>query len=158
MGVVITGENLEEGAIAIFGGVAAETLLGPGPGELTAYVPVLAPGLVALHVEGADGSTSEPVAFTVLDAPIFLRGDANLDESVDISDPVRVLLYLFAGGEVTCEDAADANDDERVDLTDAVFILDYLFRAGAAPPRPSRQAGADLTGDGTIGCSEGLPI
>jgi N-acetylneuraminic acid mutarotase len=68
----------------------------------------------------------------------FLRGDANRDASVDISDPVFTLLDLFTAkkGVLPCPDAADSNDDGSVDLSDAVFSLDYLFRGGSAPPEP----------------------
>ena len=40
----------------------------------------------------------------------FLRGDANSDTGIDISDAVFTLTYLFSGGgEPTCKDAADAD-------------------------------------------------
>jgi hypothetical protein len=62
------------------------------------------------------------------DVGIFVRGDANLDEAVDVSDPVRILNTLFLGGEpLGCEQAADANRDNRLDISDPVTILNYLF-------------------------------
>jgi N-acetylneuraminic acid mutarotase len=78
----------------------------------------------------------------------FLRGDANLDEKLDISDALFILGALFLGGEAFgCEDAADTNDDGRIDLSDAVFGLGYLFLGGRPPPFP----GPDFPGiDGTF--------
>ncbi len=79
----------------------------------------------------------------------FRRGHANEDGTLDVSDAVSILLWLFAGGRAPpCLDAADASDDEQVDLTDVVVVLDYLFRGGAAPPDPGPDAcGPDPSGD-----------
>lgn len=78
---------------------------------------------------------------------LFERGDANNDGTVDISDPVTVLLDLFGGrAPATCPDAADADDDGSLNLTDAVFLLNYLFRNGPQIPAPNWQ-GLDLTRD-----------
>lgn len=78
----------------------------------------------------------------------FRRGDANDDGGVDISDPITVLLWRFAGGaEPGCLEAAEANDDGRHDVSDAVFLLDYLFLEGPIPPAP----GPDACGPGGQG-------
>jgi hypothetical protein len=85
----------------------------------------------------------------------FRRGDASPDGVVDLSDAVRILLYLFGGpgGEV-CADAADVDDDGAVRVTDAIALLNYLFRGGAPPPAPGAgpSCGADPTGDGLAEC------
>lgn len=68
----------------------------------------------------------------------LMRGDANADGQVDISDAVRILLFLFAGLalEGDCaESVADANADGAVDSSDAIFLLAWLFREGPAPDR-----------------------
>ena len=87
----------------------------------------------------------------------FLRGDANRDFSVDISDPVFVLEALFGGGDLPpCMDAADANDDGAVDVADAVMMLNILF-AGVAPLAPgSSECGIDPTED-QLSCSSPCP-
>lgn len=86
-----------------------------------------------------------------LDRP-FVRGDANRDGRVDVSDPVFVLRHLFSGDEGSrCDDAADVDDRGQIDLTDAVGLLNYLF-AGTVPPAPPHpEAGLDPTPDG-LGC------
>ncbi|HAK97315.1 MAG TPA: hypothetical protein DCM87_20580 [Planctomycetes bacterium] len=84
--------------------------------------------------------------------PGFIRGDANGDGVVDLSDPVMILLCLFAGRATDCEDALDANDGGRVDIADAVYVLSYLFARGAAMPAPFPARGEDTTPD-ALGCS-----
>ena len=58
----------------------------------------------------------------------FRRGDATGDATVDLSDAIRILNYLFLGGdEPGCLDAADANDSNDVDVSDGVAIFNALF-------------------------------
>jgi len=69
----------------------------------------------------------------------FVRGDANCDTLVHLTDAVVILRRLFQGGAaLCCRAAADVDEDRNIALTDAVFILNFLFRAGAEPPEPSR--------------------
>jgi hypothetical protein len=79
----------------------------------------------------------------------FLRGDANGDDEVDISDVVAILGALFLGfHEPSCMDAADANDNGRVDVSDPIRVLAFLFNKGDAPPAPGPYApGIDPTLD-----------
>ena len=79
----------------------------------------------------------------------FLRGDANSDGVVDVSDPLATLVDLFGvATEPPCQDATDANDDGAVNVTDAVFVLGYLFAKGAPLPPPGPLAcGLDPTAD-----------
>ncbi len=85
-------------------------------------------------------------------APLeFIRGDFNRDASIDISDGIGILAYLFLGGEGTpCEDAADANDDGTINLSDPVAILNHLFLGARRLPDPSERDGQDPTSDGLI--------
>lgn len=78
----------------------------------------------------------------------FLRGDANDDRSVGISDAAFVLCFVFQGCETpACLDAGDANDDGAVDVSDAVSILTYLFLGGAPLPHPFPGCGEDPSAD-----------
>jgi len=65
----------------------------------------------------------------------FIRGDANGDKVIDISDVVYLLNYLFIHGPapVPTLDAGDANCDRVVDASDLVYLLNYLFAHGPAP-------------------------
>jgi hypothetical protein len=78
----------------------------------------------------------------------FRRGDATFDGTLDISDAIFVLAYLFLGGEAPrCEDGADIDDDGAHLITDAVYLLGHLFLGGEAPPPPFAAPGPDPTED-----------
>ena len=79
----------------------------------------------------------------------FARGQVNGDAATDLADAVTTLLYLFAGREIACEDAADFNDDGLLNLTDPIALLDYLFRGGEGPAEPV-VCGADPTEDALL--------
>ena len=84
----------------------------------------------------------------------FLRGDVNLDGSVDLSDPIGLLNELFAGigAASTCEDQRDMNDDGGIDLSDSVYCLVFLFGGGPTIPEPYPEAGLDPTNDDLETC------
>lgn len=93
--------------------------------------------------------------------PQFVRGDANADGSVDLSDAIWTLHYLFIGGPpLVCLDAADAGDSGSLDISDPIWILAWIFLGGPAPPSPSPSAlkylledcGTDPTPD-ALGCA-----
>jgi hypothetical protein len=64
----------------------------------------------------------------------FLRGDANGDGQINLSDAIYLLNYLFRGGPAPDPMAAgDANCDESVIIGDAIYLLNYLFKAGPEP-------------------------
>lgn len=87
----------------------------------------------------------------------FVRGDANVDESVDLSDGVLVLRYLFGGGpQLACLDSGDADDSGNIDLSDAIYEFSYLFLGGSPPPAPFSACGEDPTADG-LGCESYEP-
>jgi hypothetical protein len=83
----------------------------------------------------------------------FLRGDADHDGTLNITDPLATLEFLFRGGAaLPCDDAADSNDDGEVGLTDAVITLQYLFLgAGLLKAPGTAYAWFDPTPD-TLGC------
>jgi hypothetical protein len=69
--------------------------------------------------------------------PKFLRADPNDDGSVNITDGIYVLNFLFLGGPPpTCRESSDANDDGGVNITDGIYILNYLFLGGPDPVDP----------------------
>jgi hypothetical protein len=98
------------------------------------------------------GGREEPAA----QSADFIRGDANDDGGLNITDPVFALNFLFLGGErPPCLAAADADDDGELNITDPVFALNFLFLGGAAMPEPYPGPGPDPTPD--FGC-RGAPL
>jgi hypothetical protein len=87
--------------------------------------------------------------FNILgDVSYFIRGDSNRDFSVDLSDAVATLGYLFLGDNLPpCPDAADANDDGAVDVSDPVATLSSLFNGATELPAPTGRPGNDPTPD-----------
>ena len=85
----------------------------------------------------------------------FLRGDANHDGTLNITDPLITLDFLFRGGAPPgCDDAADSTDDGEIGLTDAVITLQHLFLGGGLLKAPgTAYAWFDPTPD-TLGCGE----
>ena len=76
--------------------------------------------------------------------PVFVRGDADDNGIINLTDAIFNLNYLFIGGaEPTCQDSADADNNGSLQLTDGVFILMFLFNGGAPPPDPGAECGVD---------------
>jgi hypothetical protein len=84
----------------------------------------------------------------------FRRGDCNDDGTVDISDGICALNWLFADGSTPgCIAALNTNGDSDVDLSDAVWLLNYLFGGGPAPADPFPGCGpGSLAADDALGC------
>jgi hypothetical protein len=94
-------------------------------------------GFAAVLLLGAGG----------LRAVDFVRGDANGDRKISISDTVFVEGFLFFLGwdHLVCGNAADTNDDNQVDITDGLRIFNVLFRGIGSIPAPSSEPGPDPT-------------
>ena len=75
----------------------------------------------------------------------FLCGDANSDSSVNVSDAVYIINYVFSGGNPPDPlVSGDANCDSSVNVSDAVYIINYVF-VGGFPP-------CDIDGDENPDC------
>jgi hypothetical protein len=84
----------------------------------------------------------------------FIRGDANADGNLDLSDGIAILSFLFTGGAApVCPDAADVSDQGQINISSAIYLLGYLFTGGAAPPPPRGACGVDPTSDGLPDCN-----
>jgi hypothetical protein len=65
---------------------------------------------------------------------LFIRGDANGDGVINVSDAVHLINYLFISGPAPQPLAAgDANSDGLVNITDVVYLINYLFIDGPPP-------------------------
>ena len=84
------------------------------------------------------GGISESDNYTVqagyVHASFVMRGDANGDGAINVTDIVFLINYLF--NEYSAPDpyeAGDANCDGRVDILDIVYLINYLFGEGPPP-------------------------
>ena len=103
---------------------------------------------------------NQPIPLNLYDGLVridqyFVRGDANADGTLNVTDVVYVMDQLFPISSFYCLDAADANDDGNVNVSDAVFILVHLFPPSGFPP-PFPSCGRDPTLD-NIGCGSFPP-
>jgi len=91
----------------------------------------------------------------------FVRGDSNSSGTIDLTDGVVTLNFLFIGGPPpACMDAADTDGNNQIVISDAVITFSYLFTGGARPVAPSPSAtnyarqdcGADPDEDELVDC------
>jgi len=64
-----------------------------------------------------------------------IRGDANADKKLTVSDVVYLVNYLFKGGPKPISEliVGDANCDTKVTISDVVYLINYLFKGGPPP-------------------------
>jgi hypothetical protein len=66
------------------------------------------------------------------------RGDVNADNTIDISDVVYIIAWIFSGGPtpIPVAPAGDVNCDDFTDISDAVYLIQWIFAGGPAPCGP----------------------
>jgi hypothetical protein len=75
----------------------------------------------------------------------YLCGDTNKDKTVNVSDAVFIINYVFVGGDPPNPlESGDANCDGDCNVSDAVWIINYVFVGGSQP--------CDTDGDGLPDC------
>jgi len=123
------------------------------PGDATAFEEVPAARLVTYEILPFSAPAGQCVALSgaLTTRPAFVRGDADADSRINLTDAILLLGHLFGGGPgqiaPACPDAADSDDSGALDLSDAVFILNWLFLTGEPPRRPSPSATAYVRAD-----------
>jgi len=64
----------------------------------------------------------------------YVRGDANADDALDMSDIMYILNFLYKDGpEPPSPGAADVNFDGALNLLDAEYLIKYFYKSGPAP-------------------------
>ena len=77
----------------------------------------------------AAGTASKPYSFM-----IYMSGDADGSGTIDVSDAVYLISYIFAGGPAPNPlNCGDADCSGTVDISDAVYLIAYIFAGGPAP-------------------------
>src|SRR3989338_8370446 len=63
-----------------------------------------------------------------------LRGDADEDSRLTISDGIYILNYLFRGGPAPeCIEMADFDENNLITMGDAIKLFKFLFQGGPGP-------------------------
>lgn len=90
----------------------------------------LTEGTYNIYISTTDKALKKVASFKYGTKPAYTKGDANLDDEIDVNDAVHILRYaarLIDLSETELK-AADANGDGVVDVNDAVMILRYLAK------------------------------
>ena len=157
--ITITGANFDEAGfvVRICGIDADHEAPTAGGTSVVVTVPGCDPGAVDVEVCNDFGCATD--GFEVLVAlDTFVRGDSDSNGTIELTDGIRILGFLFQGlASPTCMDAADSDDNGALELTDAVRIFGWLFSGGPPPLPPTPDTGGpedcdvDPTDDG-LGC------
>ena len=68
---------------------------------------------------------------------LYVCGDANGDEAINVADAVFLINYIFKSGPAPDPlQAGDANCDGGTDVADAVYLINYVFKGGPEPCCP----------------------
>ena len=117
-----------------------------GSGEYGMSVRFEAPSGFATGFE----TTLDPRGY---DALPFLRGDANADDAINISDAMAILGCLFLNNVCGhCLDSSDIDDNGKVEVTDAIQLLTWKFLGGPSPAPPYPECAVDPVGDSIDAC------
>ena len=155
--VTLSGKNFWEGAEVSFGESPLEAATLVDSSTIRGILPPGdAEGPVDVVIRQGEDEFTLADGFTYRTSPLFVRGNANGDGDMDLTDPICILDFLFRGGEpLACQDAADANDDGDIDLSDAIKILMVLYQVADPLPAPYPEPGHDPTPDG-LDCASGV--
>jgi hypothetical protein len=68
---------------------------------------------------------------------IFICGDADGNQEIDIDDIIYVVNFIFLGGDAPYPiESADADCSDAVDIDDVVYLINYIFTNGHSPCDP----------------------
>lgn len=107
-----------------------QTSVEAGKVTFTLKPKALTEGTYNVYISTTDKALKKVASFQYGEKPPYTKGDANLDDEIDVNDAVHILRYaarLIDLSETELK-AADANGDGVVDVNDAVMILRYLAK------------------------------
>jgi len=123
---------------------------GDGSGVLFTTITFLVEDTTTIRIDTTVvGPTGIRIAFSRSDAVTYIprdnmpyyvniqnmvRGDANGDRVINISDVMYMINYLFRHGHPPVSfEVGDANCDDDHGILDVVFLINYLFKTGPTP-------------------------
>jgi hypothetical protein len=146
----ISGTRLEDAEEVIVAGMLA-TIVERGPNLLRVAVPptdVPLRGDIVVRTPG--GTTRLPNSFFAYGGE-FIRCDWSGDGTVDISDAIGLVNYLFLGAKASeCLVSGDCNSDGNRDLSDVLKAVNYLFLGAPEPQAPYPDPGYGPDGESCI--------
>ena len=85
--------------------------------------------------DSQDPIKSDTVSLSItITSPPYVCGDANSTGSVNISDAVFLIAYIFSGGPAPNPlISGDADCSGNVNISDAVYLINHIFGGGPAP-------------------------
>lgn len=87
-----------------------------------------------VSVQTKDYWDIQPLGSTPLTVQAYLCGDADATGMITISDAVKLINFIFAGGsEPSPLAAGDADCSTNVTISDAVKIITFIFGGGTPP-------------------------
>ncbi len=90
--------------------------------------------LFVLVDSGMIGSFSDSLVIPNQGEVLFVCGDADSKGTVNITDAVYLINYIFAYGPAPDPmDSGDVDCSGRIDISDVVFLINYIFAGGAEP-------------------------
>ena len=160
--ILISGRNFGQPGLEVrICGVLVDDaeVIGLGGGTIRLTAPACAtvgPAEVEVCTDLGCASLAGGFTYDEVDPPDgeFVRGNANNDATIDLSDGVSIFAVLFQGATqaAPCTDALDSNDDGSTDISDGIYLLNFLFQGGLAPPAPYPDPGTDPTPDSLPAC------
>ena len=129
---LIAGTADYSGFVKSWNGISWQ-LLGSGPND---QVLTLAEYQRKLVVGGRfTQAGGKPIGYVASWSKLsYLCGDANGDRTVNISDAVYLIAYIFSGGPAPSPLlAGDANCSGSINISDAVYLIAYIFSGGPQP-------------------------
>jgi len=85
--------------------------------------------------DGMDNTCNSEIRYFITN--LFVCGDANGDELINIGDAVFLIAFVFNSGPAPDPlEAGDANGDGNTNVGDAVYLINYVFLDGPPPICP----------------------
>ncbi len=102
-------------------------------GEYDLGVRIDGSDMVLLADNQPSPSPDEPDTF-IYNSVEYLKGDANGDWKINLSDVIYLANYLLKGGpEPQPLESGDVNCDDKINLGDVIYLANYLLKGGPPP-------------------------